>query len=72
MRQRRGGRIHPRPGPLEDPGPDESRSAGLATIIVEKMATEMAVEVTGDGLRLHGGNGYTTERQVERHGATPC
>ena len=35
--------------------------------MVKLMATEMAVEVTGDGIQLHGGNGYTTERQVERH-----
>jgi alkylation response protein AidB-like acyl-CoA dehydrogenase len=35
--------------------------------MVKLLATEMAVEVTGDGLQLHGGNGYTTERQVERH-----
>ncbi|MPY94707.1 MAG: acyl-CoA dehydrogenase [Acidimicrobiia bacterium] len=31
------------------------------------MATEMAVRVTGDGIQVHGGNGYTTERAVERH-----
>lgn len=35
--------------------------------MVKLVATEMAVEVTGDGVQLHGGNGYTTERQVERH-----
>ncbi len=35
--------------------------------MVKLMATEMAVEVTGDGLQIHGGSGYTTERQVERH-----
>jgi alkylation response protein AidB-like acyl-CoA dehydrogenase len=35
--------------------------------MVKLMATEMAVEVTGDGIQIHGGNGYTTERQVERH-----
>lgn len=35
--------------------------------MVKLMATEMAVEVTGDGIQVHGGNGYTTERQVERH-----
>jgi alkylation response protein AidB-like acyl-CoA dehydrogenase len=35
--------------------------------MVKLTATEMAVEVTGDGIQLHGGNGYTTERQVERH-----
>jgi len=35
--------------------------------MVKLLATEMAVEVTGDGIQVHGGNGYTTERQVERH-----
>ncbi|MBI2765779.1 MAG: acyl-CoA dehydrogenase family protein [Chloroflexi bacterium] len=35
--------------------------------MVKLMATEMAVEVTGDGIQIHGGNGYTTEHQVERH-----
>ncbi len=35
--------------------------------MVKLLASEMAVEVTGDGIQLHGGNGYTTERQVERH-----
>jgi alkylation response protein AidB-like acyl-CoA dehydrogenase len=27
----------------------------------------MSVEVTGQAIQLHGGNGYTTEHQVERH-----
>jgi len=35
--------------------------------MVKLMATEMAAQVTGDGIQLHGGNGYTTEHQVERH-----
>jgi alkylation response protein AidB-like acyl-CoA dehydrogenase len=35
--------------------------------MVKLTATEMAVEVTGQGIQIHGGNGYTTERQVERH-----
>ncbi|MHB1924223.1 MAG: acyl-CoA dehydrogenase family protein [Acidimicrobiales bacterium] len=35
--------------------------------MVKLLATEMAVEVTGEGIQIHGGNGYTTERQVERH-----
>ena len=35
--------------------------------MVKLLASEMAVEVTGDGLQLHGGNGYTTERAVERY-----
>jgi alkylation response protein AidB-like acyl-CoA dehydrogenase len=42
--------------------PCESEAA-----MAKLMATEMAVEVTGDGIQIHGGNGYTTERQVERH-----
>jgi alkylation response protein AidB-like acyl-CoA dehydrogenase len=35
--------------------------------MVKLLATEMAAEVTGDGIQLHGGNGYTTEHRVERH-----
>lgn len=35
--------------------------------MVKLVATEMAVSVTGDAMQLHGGNGYTTERQVERY-----
>jgi alkylation response protein AidB-like acyl-CoA dehydrogenase len=35
--------------------------------MVKLMATEMAVDVTNDAMQLHGGNGYTTERQVERY-----
>lgn len=35
--------------------------------MVKLMATEMAVEVTGDAMQIHGGNGYTTERRVERY-----
>lgn len=30
-------------------------------------ATEMAVRVTNQAMQLHGGNGYTTERRVERY-----
>ncbi len=30
-------------------------------------ATEMAERVTSSGLQIHGGNGYTTERAVERY-----
>ena len=57
---------------------DTERSAGGASTeaaescereaaMVKLMATEMAAEVTADGIQLHGGNGYTTEHQVERH-----
>ena len=35
--------------------------------MVKLEATEMAVRVTNSAMQLHGGNGYTTERQVERH-----
>jgi alkylation response protein AidB-like acyl-CoA dehydrogenase len=35
--------------------------------MVKLEATEMAVRVTNQAMQLHGGNGYTTERQVERH-----
>ena len=35
--------------------------------MVKLQATEMAVRVTNQAMQLHGGNGYTTERQVERH-----
>lgn len=35
--------------------------------MVKLLATEMAVEVTNLGSQLHGGNGYTTERRVERY-----
>ncbi|WP_063044320.1 acyl-CoA dehydrogenase family protein [Nocardia pseudovaccinii] len=31
------------------------------------VATEMAVRVTNQAMQLHGGNGYTTERRVERY-----
>ena len=27
----------------------------------------MSVEITNQAMQLHGGNGYTTERQVERY-----
>jgi alkylation response protein AidB-like acyl-CoA dehydrogenase len=46
---------------------DEGRSCEKEAAMVKLFATEMAVEVTGDGIQLHGGNGYTTERAVERH-----
>jgi len=35
--------------------------------MVKLLASEMAVDVTNDAMQLHGGNGYTTERQVERY-----
>jgi alkylation response protein AidB-like acyl-CoA dehydrogenase len=42
--------------------PAESESA-----MVKLTATEMAVRVTNQAMQLHGGNGYTTERRVERY-----
>src|SRR5215212_6943360 len=35
--------------------------------MVKLEATEISVRVTNQAMQLHGGNGYTTERQVERH-----
>jgi alkylation response protein AidB-like acyl-CoA dehydrogenase len=46
---------------------DQGEPCEKEAAMVKLVATEMAVEVTGDGIQLHGGNGYTTERQVERH-----
>lgn len=48
---------------LLDCGAPCAREAAMVKLV----ATEMAVEVTGDAMQLHGGNGYTTERQVERY-----
>jgi alkylation response protein AidB-like acyl-CoA dehydrogenase len=31
------------------------------------LATEMAAEVTGQALQLHGGNGYTRDWAIERY-----
>jgi len=47
---------------LVDLGQPCEREAAM----VKLLATEMAVEVTGQAMQLHGGNGYTTERRVER------
>ena len=35
--------------------------------MVKLETTEMSIRVTNQAMQLHGGNGYTTERQVERH-----
>ncbi len=48
---------------MVDDGYPCEREAAMCKLI----ATEMAVRVTGDGIQVHGGNGYTTERAVERH-----
>ena len=47
---------------LDEGEPCESEAA-----MVKLLATEMAVEVTNRAMQLHGGNGYTTERRVERY-----
>jgi alkylation response protein AidB-like acyl-CoA dehydrogenase len=46
-----------------DDGHNVEREAAMAKLF----ATEMAVRVTGDAMQIHGGNGYTTERSVERY-----
>ncbi|MCW2498029.1 acyl-CoA dehydrogenase family protein [Jatrophihabitans sp.] len=48
---------------LIDRGADCTTQAAM----VKLRATEMAAEVTSQAMQLHGGNGYTTERAVERH-----
>ena len=39
----------------------------IEAAMVKLLATEMAAEVTAQAVQLHGGNGYTTEYQVERY-----
>jgi len=46
---------------------DEGLPCEREAAMVKLQATEMAVRVTNRAMQLHGGNGYTTERQVERH-----
>jgi alkylation response protein AidB-like acyl-CoA dehydrogenase len=46
---------------------DEGLPCEREAAMVKLQATEMAVRVTNQAMQLHGGNGYTTERQVERH-----
>ncbi|HEV7204971.1 MAG TPA: acyl-CoA dehydrogenase family protein [Jatrophihabitans sp.] len=46
---------------------DRGEPCERESAMVKLMATEMAVDVTSDAMQLHGGNGYTTERQVERY-----
>ncbi len=47
---------------MDDGQPVEQEAA-----MVKLFATEMAVRATGEGMQIHGGNGYTTERSVERY-----
>jgi len=46
-----------------DDGQPVEKEAAMAKLFT----TEMAVRVTGEGMQIHGGNGYTTERTVERY-----
>jgi len=46
-----------------DVGADATRLAAMAKL----RATETAAVVTAQAMQLHGGNGYTTERAVERY-----
>ncbi|HWH27393.1 MAG TPA: acyl-CoA dehydrogenase family protein [Mycobacteriales bacterium] len=48
---------------LLDAGLPAEREAAM----VKLTASETAVRVTGQAMQLHGGNGYTTERRVERY-----
>ncbi|MGU3359594.1 acyl-CoA dehydrogenase family protein [Methylobacterium sp. M6A4_1b] len=46
---------------------DAGEAAESESAMVKLVATEMAVRVTNQAMQLHGGNGYTTERRVERY-----
>ena len=46
---------------------DSGVPAERESAMVKLTASEMAVRVTGQAMQLHGGNGYTTERRVERY-----
>lgn len=46
---------------------DQGEGAESESAMVKLLATEMAVKVTNQAMQLHGGNGYTTERRVERY-----
>ena len=46
---------------------DQGDTAESESAQVKLLATEMAVRVTNQAMQLHGGNGYTTERQIERY-----
>ncbi len=46
---------------------DQGGSAERESAMVKLHATEMAVDVTGEAIQIHGGNGYTTEFAVERY-----
>ena len=46
---------------------DEGVPCDREAAMVKLLAAEMAVKITGQAMQLHGGNGYTTERRVERY-----
>ena len=46
---------------------DAGENIEIEAAMAKLFATEMAERVTSDGLQIHGGNGYTTERSVERY-----
>jgi alkylation response protein AidB-like acyl-CoA dehydrogenase len=46
-----------------DAGEPIEKEAAMAKLF----ASEMAERVTGEAIQVHGGNGYTTERAVERY-----
>ena len=46
---------------------DQGDTAESESAQVKLLATEMAVRVTNQAMQLHGGNGYTTERRIERY-----
>jgi alkylation response protein AidB-like acyl-CoA dehydrogenase len=46
---------------------DQGEAAESESAQVKLLATEMAVHVTNQAMQLHGGNGYTTERRIERY-----
>jgi alkylation response protein AidB-like acyl-CoA dehydrogenase len=46
---------------------DEGQPAEIESAQVKLLTTEMAIRVTNQAMQLHGGNGYTTERRIERY-----
>ncbi len=46
---------------------DSGEPAEQESAAVKLLTSEMAVRITSSAMQLHGGNGYTTERRVERY-----
>lgn len=46
---------------------DSGRRCSLEAAMCKLVATDMAERVTSQGIQIHGGAGYTTDFQVERH-----